>query len=249
MTGLDKVEVSKQHLESLHKKFFEYEDHHKDLVRQMTEMEEKLQCIHSDMFQTNRADPKYLQLSISENKILQDQEKIKEELSLSDKELRDFYSQLATAFSEYHSNVSTSSRNYQYLSIVASAVISIVSITGSIIFYVTRKADLRKAVAEKLIPVETRINESSSALKNEIHSDTNSILNQLENQEKNIISALLKLEAARRVNNSHNNMSDYSNQPDNFVFLSMDHLKQTAYVSGIAVLTLFVINQLGKIWS
>lgn len=111
-------------------------------------MNDKLKEIYGELVQTRRDDQKYVQLTILENKGLQEQTRIGVQLNQLENEERDHFTQLATAIKEYHDSQAMNAQKYKYLSILASAFLAILSLSGSMIYNNRRIADVRNVIAE-----------------------------------------------------------------------------------------------------
>ena len=126
--------MAKQQVMSAQDKLFNCQDGRRHLNRQATIINDKLKEVYSELIQTKRDDPKYVQLTIVENKGLQEQARIMSQLNLLDKEEKDHFTQLATAIKEYHDSQTMNAQKYKYLSILASAGLAIISLIGSMIY-------------------------------------------------------------------------------------------------------------------
>ncbi|XP_012255917.2 uncharacterized protein LOC105685979 [Athalia rosae] len=147
LTGLDTVEVAKRQVIQVQDKLFECQDHRRSLTRQANLVNERLKEIYGELIQTRRDDQKYVQLTIMENKSLQEQTKISGQLNILENEERDHFTQLATAIKEYHDSQAMNAQKYKYLSILASAFLAILSLSGSMIYNNRRIADVRNVIA------------------------------------------------------------------------------------------------------
>ncbi|XP_011143854.1 coiled-coil domain-containing protein 51-like [Harpegnathos saltator] len=190
LTGLDTVEAAKQQVIVLQDKLFECHDNRRLLNKQMTDITLKLQEVYGELIQTKRDDPKYVHLTIVENKNLQEQNKIINTLALLEKEEKDKFTQLATAIKEYHDNQNMSAQKYKYLSIIASVVVAMVSLIGSIIINNQKIYSIKNAIYESqgenksLIYVNTN---QLTDLQNKFHSfETKFLQNIHTNKEKEI---------------------------------------------------------------
>ncbi|XP_015601423.1 uncharacterized protein LOC107270697 [Cephus cinctus] len=148
LTGLDTVEVAKQHVIRVQDILFKCQEQRRDLTRQVSIINDKLREVYGELVQTRRDDPKYVQLTILENKSLQEQAAMNKKLLLLENEERDYFTQLATAIKEYHDSQAMNAQKYKYLSILASAVLAIVSLTGSMIYNNRRITDVRNLIAD-----------------------------------------------------------------------------------------------------
>lgn len=169
LTGLDAVETSKKQVIDLQNKLFQSQDKRRTLNKNMTDIRHTLQQIYGELVQTKRDDPKYVNLTIMENKSLQEQKKVDDQLILTEKEERDNFTQLATAIKEYHDNQHLNAQKYKYLSIIASALIAVVSLIGSIILNNQRILDMRNSMKEiqkeNKALFQTNINQMSNLTK------------------------------------------------------------------------------------
>lgn len=151
LMGLDIVEISKNQVIIVQDKLFKCQENRRHLHRELVTINHNLKEIYAELIQTKRDDPKYVQLTIMENKSLQEQNKISVQLNLLEDEEKDHFTQLATAIKEYHDSQATNAQNYKYLSIIASALITIVSLIGSMIYNNQRIANMRKVISEAQI--------------------------------------------------------------------------------------------------
>ncbi|KAL6447350.1 hypothetical protein ACFW04_001523 [Cataglyphis niger] len=176
LTGLNAVEAAKKQVIVLQDKLFLCQDNRRILNKQLTEITHKLQELYAELVQTKRDDPKFVHLTIMENKCLQEQNKVLNQLALSEKEERDNFTQLATAIKEYHDSQNINAQKYKYLSILTSAIIAIISLIGSIILNNKRILDVRntiRTVQEKNESLhQTSINELSDLKKILLSFDT-----------------------------------------------------------------------------
>ncbi|XP_063991419.1 mitochondrial potassium channel-like [Diachasmimorpha longicaudata] len=159
LTGLEDVELAKRQVIAVQDKLFHCQDQRRDLMHQARTIAEKLKDIYGELVQTKREDPKYVQLTIMENKGLQDQNRIMGQLRLLENEERDHFTQLATAIKEYQDSQSINAQKYKYLSILASAGIAVLSLGGSMIYNNRRIADVRNVIATGQIKNETLFRE------------------------------------------------------------------------------------------
>ncbi|XP_015122362.1 uncharacterized protein LOC107044832 [Diachasma alloeum] len=159
LTGLEDVEVAKRQVIAIQDKLFHCQDQRRDLMNQARVVADKLKDIYGELVQTKREDPKYVQLTIMENKGLQEQSRVMGQLRLLENEERDHFTQLATAIKEYHDSQSMNAQKYRYLSILASAGIAVLSLGGSMIYNNRRIADVRNVIASGQTKNETLFRE------------------------------------------------------------------------------------------
>lgn len=148
LTGLQDVEIAQQRVVLVQNKLFKCQDERRVLNHQAEIIAEKLKEVYGELVQTKREDAKYVQLTILENKALQEQSRITNQLKLLENEERDHFTQLATAIKEYHDSQAMNAQKYKYLSILASAALAIISLCGSMVYNNRRIRDMRIAIAE-----------------------------------------------------------------------------------------------------
>nr|XP_050865607.1 uncharacterized protein LOC127070976 isoform X1 [Vespula vulgaris] len=108
----------------------------------------KMKEIYDELLRTKRDDPKYVSLTIMENKNLQEQSTITEKLTLLEEEEKDRFVQLTTAIKEYHDAQIMSSQRYKYVSILASVIAAIFSLICSTIYNNKRIDDMKVAMSK-----------------------------------------------------------------------------------------------------
>lgn len=148
LTGLEDVELARQQMINVQDKLFDCQNRRRVLNNQSSLIADNLKQVYGELIQTKREDPKYVQLTIMENKALQEQGRIISQLNLLENEERDHFTQLATAIKEYHDSQNINAQKYKYLSILASAIIAILSLGGSMIYNNKRISDVHKIIAE-----------------------------------------------------------------------------------------------------
>ncbi|XP_058792858.1 uncharacterized protein LOC131665172 [Phymastichus coffea] len=232
LTGMDKVEIAKHHVIVIQDELFKCQDHRRNLTRQAASVNEKLKEIYSELIQTKRDDPKYVQLTILENKGLQEQGRINRQLDLLEDEERDHFTHLATAIKEYHDSQAMNAQKYKYISILASALLAIVSLTGSMIYNNKRILDVRNVITDTQNSMERNLNEKFSAIIKRIEKQETSITSAL------AISGLTTVSAAAAENILDHNVDEDLPMPD------MEKIKQTGYYLGIAFFTLYILQQI-----
>ncbi|XP_076162806.1 uncharacterized protein LOC143144364 [Ptiloglossa arizonensis] len=187
LTGLDAVELAKHQVISAQDKLFKCQDDRRALNRQATTINDKLKEVYSELIQTKRDDPKYVQLTIRENKYLQDQAKIISQLNLLETEEKDHFTQLATAIKEYHDSQTMNGQKYKYLSILASSILAIISLVGSMIYNNRRIANMRMVIAEAQKSNETALQSTFHSLEKYINIGFSEVYKKLDNKTDNNI--------------------------------------------------------------
>lgn len=191
LTGLDTVEIAKQQVILAQDKLFNCQDGRRQLNRQVTIINDKLKEVYSELIQTKRDDPKYVQLTIVENKGLQEQARIMSQLNLLDKEEKDHFTQLATAIKEYHDSQTLNAQKFKYLSILASAGLAIISLIGSMIYNNKRIVSVRNVITKAQEKNETAFRDRFSSLESNVNTRMSQILTKLDNNNKQGITAIV----------------------------------------------------------
>ncbi|XP_078050413.1 mitochondrial potassium channel isoform X1 [Augochlora pura] len=158
LMGLDTVEMAKHQVIVAQDKLFKCQDERRNLNRHAKIINDKLKDLYSDLINTKRDDPRYVQLTIIENKHLQDQATITSELDLLDKEEKDHFTQLATAIKEYHDTQTMYAQKYKYVSIIVSAAVAIISLIGSKIYNNQKIKNIVDAINTGLESIESNMN-------------------------------------------------------------------------------------------
>ncbi|CAK9831710.1 Mitochondrial potassium channel [Anthophora retusa] len=184
LTGLDTVELAKQQVITAQNQLFKCQDERRCLNREAALINDKLKDVYSELIQTKRDDPKYVQLTIIENKTLQDQARITSRLNLLENEEKEHFTLLATAIKEYHDNQTMNAQKYKYLSILASAILAIISLAGSMIYNNKRIVDIRNSITEAQQKTENVLENTFHSLENNLNSRFSEILRELENKNK-----------------------------------------------------------------
>lgn len=166
---------------------------------------DKLKEVYSELIQIKRDDPKYVQLTIIENKNLQDQAKIISQLNLLEKEEKDYFTLLATAIKEYHDSQTMNAQKYKYLSILASAILAIISLIGSIIYNNKRIVNIQNIIYEAQQKNENLLRNSFHSLERDINTTFNKLI---ENNNRNISTTFHKIiENNNTVENNKQNIT------------------------------------------
>jgi len=213
----------------------------------MTDITHILQNIYGELIQTKRDDPKYVNLTIMENKNLQEQKIVIDQLGLLEKEERDNFMQLATAIKEYHDSQNLNAQRYKYLSILASAVIAIVSLIVSLVSIMlnnNRILNIRNTIKEtqekNQALLQTNVNQLSN-LTNMIQSIENKFSQELfANKDKRKEDNL-----NTQTNTSHirSNVSNIilrsATYPVHLLISELDYIKKGIYACGSYVMKIF----------
>lgn len=184
LTGLDTVELAKHQVITAQNQLFKCQDERRCLNREAALINDKLKEVYSELIQTKRDDPKYVQLTIIENKNLQDQARITSKLNLLENEEKEHFTLLATAIKEYHDSQTMNAQKYKYLSILASAILAIISLAGSMIYNNKRIVDIRSSITEAQQKTENVLENTFHSLENNLNSRFSEILRELENKNK-----------------------------------------------------------------
>ncbi|KAK0167614.1 hypothetical protein PV327_004988 [Microctonus hyperodae] len=176
LTGLEDIELAKRQMIIVQDKLFNCQDQRRGLTNEASSIAEKLKEIYSELIQTRREDPKYVQLTIMENKALREQSRIMSQMNFLENEERDYFTQLATSIKEYHDSQAMNAQKYKYLSILASAVIAILSLGGSMIYNNKRIANVHKIIADGQEKNEILFREHFSSLEKSVQAVGNLLI-------------------------------------------------------------------------
>lgn len=234
LTGLNTVEAAKRQVIVLQDKLFLCQDNRRTLNKELTEISQKLQELYGELVQTKRDDPKFVHLTVMENKCLQEQNKVLNQLTLSEKEERDNFTQLATAIKEYHDSQNLNAQKYKYLSILASAIIAILSLIGSIILNNRRILDVRNTIEtvqeRNELLHQTNTNELSDLKKILLSFDTK-FSKQIANKEENDTNFQTK--PKEKENNNSSNILVASAKYSAYLLISgTSYIKKGIYACG-----------------
>lgn len=230
LTGLDTVEVSKQNVIRIQDKVFQSQEQRQQLSHQAMMVSERLKEIYGELLQTKRNDPKYVQLTIMENKELQEQGRITNNIKLLETVERDNFTQLATAIKEYHDSQAINAQKYKYLSVVMSALLAFVSLTGSMIYNNKRISEIRNVISESQIQNELNNSQHFKGLENFLNEKFQLIsqLSKASNSASAVESELLNMPVVN-VNSGYND--------------DIDEIKRAALYVGSVALCLYILGR------
>ncbi|XP_043789032.1 uncharacterized protein LOC122712971 [Apis laboriosa] len=232
LTGLDKVELAKEQVIFAQDKLFKCQDERRHLNREAMTINDKLKEVYSELIQIKRDDPKYVQLTIIENKNLQDQAKIISQLNLLEKEEKDYFTLLATAIKEYHDSQTMNAQKYKYLSILASAILAIISLIGSMIYNNKRIANIQNIIYETQQKNENLLRSSFHSLEKDINTTFNKLI---ENNNRNISTTFHKIiESNNIIKNNKQNVT-MVNEKDRLDDNNTIELARTYIVFGLFI--------------
>lgn len=239
LTGLDAVEAAKQQVIILQDKLFECQNTRRSLNKQVTDISFRLQEVYNDLVQTKRDDPKYVDLTIKENKNLQDQKRIMKTLESLEKEEKEKFTQLATAIKEYHDNQNINAQKYKYLSIIASILVAMVSLIGSIILNNKKIVDVKHTIYEAQGKNESLIHINTNQLHDlhkKFHSLEKIILQNVRNKENNTNK---EKEINKHNNNSSNILTTSAKYVAHIVILGGSYTAKGVYACGSYIAKVF----------
>ncbi|EFN73072.1 Coiled-coil domain-containing protein 51 [Camponotus floridanus] len=227
LTGLNTVEAAKRQVVVIQDKLFQCQDNRRILNKELTSMTHKLQELYAELVQTKRDDPKFVHLTIMENKCLQEQRKVLNQLALTEKEESDNFTRLATAIKEYHDSQNLNAQKYKYLSILASAIIAIVSLIGSMILNNKRILDVRNTI--KAVQEE---NESLHKLNTNELSNLKKILLSFDSKLSKQSTNIIKEKESDSSNNSSNILVTSAKYSAYLLISGASYIKKSIYACG-----------------
>lgn len=187
LTGLDTVEQCRQRVNLAQDKLFACQDIRRNLNQESMILNDKLKDVYGELLQTKRDDPKYVQLTILENRTLQDLSKLVGQLSLLEKEERDHFTQLATAIKEYHDSQTLNAQKYKYLSVLASALLAIISLAASIIYNNRRIADIKDSISKAQQKNTFALVDGLQSMQEKLSTNLSGLVSKLEDHNSNSV--------------------------------------------------------------
>ncbi|XP_046828463.1 mitochondrial potassium channel-like [Vespa crabro] len=148
LVGLHTVEKCRQQVLLMQDHLCKCQEKRRYFRRELFIINNKMKEIYDELLRIKRDDPKYVSLTIMENKNLQEQTVISEKLTLLEEEEKDYFVQLTTAIKEYHDAQTMNSQRYKYISILASVIAAVLSLICSTIYNNKRIDDMRIAISE-----------------------------------------------------------------------------------------------------
>lgn len=148
LVGLHTVEKCRQQVLLIQDSLYKCQEKRRYFRQESFIVSNKIKEIYDELLRTKRDDPKYVSLTIMENKNLQEQTIITEKLTLLEEEEKDHFVQLTTAIKEYHDAQTMSSHRYKYVSILASVTAAILSLICSMIYNNKRIDDMKIAISK-----------------------------------------------------------------------------------------------------
>ncbi|XP_012286769.1 uncharacterized protein LOC105703175 [Orussus abietinus] len=234
LTGLDTIEVAKQQVIKVQDNLFKCQDQRRSITRQAVMVNEKLKEIYAELIQTKRDDPKYVQLTIMENKGLQEQARLHGELNLLEIEERDHFTQLTTAIKEYHDSQAMNAQKYKYLSILASALLALVSLAGSMVYNNRRIVDVRNVITEAQKSNEKSFRDYFSSLENATNQKFREVMTLLEKQ----------TEGVKAIKSIYNTEKIHKPVEQDVKSASIDSIKTVASYGSIVIIAWFIFQRL-----
>ncbi|KAL2713479.1 mitochondrial potassium channel-like isoform X1 [Vespula squamosa] len=148
LVGLHTVEKCRQQVLLIQDSLYKCQEKRRYFRQEAFIISNKTKEIYNELLRTKRDDPKYVSLTITENKNLQEQTAITKKLTLLEEEEKDRFVQLTTAIKEYHDAQIMSSHRYKYVSILASVIAAILSLICSTIYNNKRIDDMKVAMSK-----------------------------------------------------------------------------------------------------
>ncbi|KAF7383031.1 hypothetical protein HZH68_014880 [Vespula germanica] len=122
LVGLHTVEKCRQQVLLIQDCLYKCQEKRRYFRQEAFVISNKIKEIYDELLRTKRDDPKYVSLTIMENKNLQEQSTITEKLTLLEEEEKDRFVQLTTAIKEYHDAQTMSSQRIDDMKVAMSKV-------------------------------------------------------------------------------------------------------------------------------
>ncbi|XP_035727535.1 uncharacterized protein LOC118443923 isoform X2 [Vespa mandarinia] len=122
LVGLHTVEKCRQQVVLIQDHLYKCQEKRRYFRKESFIINNKMKEIYDELLRIKRDDPKYVSLTIMENKNLQEQSVITEKLTLLEEEEKDYFVQLTTAIKEYHDAQTMNSQRIDDMRIAISEV-------------------------------------------------------------------------------------------------------------------------------
>ena len=156
---MDKIEFAKNQVIIVQDKLFKCQENRRNLMQNANLLNEELKEIYNELIQIKREDPKYVKLTILENKVLQKQIKVGNQLKFLEGEEKDYFTELAISIKEYQESQIIFTQRYKYLSILASALLAILSLISSIVYNNKKIQNIVHVINEAEHSIESNFND------------------------------------------------------------------------------------------
>ena len=154
-----------------------------DYQSQLNEVQNQLRALSAELEKVHRGEERYLALLTQEHTIIKDETRLREQLSLCEKEERTKFASLSSAVRESHEKERARTERTKYWSIIGSAIGAVIGILGTSINNYLRMRELRGIVTESTEGgIETRglVTQLSDTMKHQ-HNQVQSFIADLRN--------------------------------------------------------------------
>lgn len=157
LVGLDTVEETRQKVILLQDKLSKCREARHALRQEAFIINNKAKALNMELLKIKRDNPKYVTLTIMENEALQDLNKNNEQFNLLDKEEKDHFMQLTTAFNQYQDAQSLNAQKYKYLSIFVTIFAALLSVISSSVYHNQRLKEIQVGILDMQEKSESNI--------------------------------------------------------------------------------------------
>lgn len=148
LIGLNSVEEARQKVIMLQNELMKSHEMRNNLSQMALLKNNRMREIYDQLLRIRRDDPNYVNLTIEENKNLQEQKLVNERLQLIEREERDFFMHFTIAINEYQAAQALNAQKLKYLSFLASAIVGLLSLIMSIVYNDIRRKEMNRVLAE-----------------------------------------------------------------------------------------------------
>lgn len=148
LIGLNSVEEARQKVIMLQNKLVKSHEMRSNVGQMALLKNNRMREIYDQLLRIRRDDPNYVNLTIEENKNLQEQKLISEQLQLIEREEKDIFMHFTIAINEYQAAQALNAQKFKYLSFLASAIVGLLSLIMSLVYNGRRTKEMNRMLAE-----------------------------------------------------------------------------------------------------
>ncbi|XP_054287295.1 mitochondrial potassium channel-like [Macrosteles quadrilineatus] len=148
ITGMDEVRIAQNRVIEAQDKFVLAQEKRRELVKQLTDIQNKLKEVHAELDASTRGEERYLNLITKEHHLLKEERRLNTEFNLSEREERECFTFLSSAVKESHEKERAQAERTKYWSVIGSIVGTVIGVVGSSINNEFKMRELRKLVVQ-----------------------------------------------------------------------------------------------------
>uniref|UniRef100_A0A1B6LD19 Coiled-coil domain-containing protein 51 n=1 Tax=Graphocephala atropunctata TaxID=36148 RepID=A0A1B6LD19_9HEMI len=148
ITGMDEVRKAQNRVIEAQDKFIIAQEKRRDLVKELTSIQNKLKEVYGELEATTRGEERYLTLVTREHNLLKEERKLTAQFNLSEQEERECFTFLSSSLKESHEKERAQAERTKYWSVIGSVIGTVIGVVGSSINNEFKMRELRKLVME-----------------------------------------------------------------------------------------------------